>query len=151
MLTRLKQQLAYQRAERPAPRAQHPTNRVVVCASTERDIEAASDVGWLWDTRAALRSIQARPKKALGQNFISDPNILERVVKKGSITEDDIIIEIGPGTGNLTQHLLKVLILMLLFSAACLFVPVIVREMEQMPSHCNISALTAGWCDCACS
>lgn len=88
----------------------HHVDRSTVLASAEKDVEAVPDVGWLWDTRAALRSIKARPKKALGQNFISDSNILQKIVKKGEISEDDIVIEIGPGTGNLTQHLLQVLL-----------------------------------------
>lgn len=94
-----------------APGAQvHRADRTSVLSFAEKDVEAVPDVGWLWDTRAALRSIKARPKKALGQNFISDSNILQRIVKKGAVCEDDIVIEIGPGTGNLTQHLLEVLL-----------------------------------------
>jgi Ribosomal RNA adenine dimethylase len=77
------------------------------------DSEASSEAGLLWEpslakTRRALRSINARPKKALGQNFISEASILQRIVKQGGIKADDILIEIGPGTGNLTQELLTV-------------------------------------------
>jgi hypothetical protein len=86
----------------------HHSNRIIVRVSSENEVAAQPDVGWLWDTKAALRSIKVRPKKALGQNFISDSNILQRIVRKGAVTEGDIVIEIGPGTGNLTQHLLQV-------------------------------------------
>lgn len=98
----------------------HRFTRNNVCASAEKDVEAAPDVGWLWDTRAALRSIKARPKKALGQNFISDSNIIQRIVKQGAVTEGDIVIEIGPGTGNLTQHLLEVLLPLHSYVTVCL-------------------------------
>ena len=47
-----------------------------------------------------------RPKKNLGQNFLKDEIILRKVVENGNISENDIVIEIGPGTGNLTEKIL---------------------------------------------
>ena len=47
------------------------------------------------------------PKKSLGQNFLVDRNVLETIVKFGEIREDDIVIEVGPGTGNLTKKILE--------------------------------------------
>ena len=44
-------------------------------------------------------------KKKYGQNFLYDDNILEKIVKSTNINEDDLIIEIGPGSGNLTKKL----------------------------------------------
>ena len=43
------------------------------------------------------------PKKSLGQNFLTDKNILKKIVDVGNISEKDKILEIGPGTGNLTK------------------------------------------------
>ena len=48
-----------------------------------------------------------RPKKSLGQNFLNDKNILNNIVNIGNISNEDIIVEIGPGTGNLTQKILE--------------------------------------------
>jgi len=48
-----------------------------------------------------------KAKKRFGQNFLVDENILERIVEESSITEKDVVIEIGPGLGNLTELLLK--------------------------------------------
>ena len=45
-------------------------------------------------------------KKSLGQNFLIDRNILEKIVNLTNI-KDQTIIEIGPGTGNLTEYILK--------------------------------------------
>ena len=45
-------------------------------------------------------------KKSLGQNFLSDKNILSKIVESGQISKEDIILEIGPGTGNLTNKIL---------------------------------------------
>ncbi len=47
-----------------------------------------------------------KAKKSLGQNFLVDRNILEKIVKVTSIKNKNII-EIGPGTGNLTSFILK--------------------------------------------
>jgi len=43
----------------------------------------------------------------LGQNFLIDKNIVAKIVKAGDIKKNDIILEIGPGKGILTQALLK--------------------------------------------
>ena len=44
-------------------------------------------------------------KRSLGQNFIVNAGILEKVVKAADLNKDDIVLEIGPGTGNLTKKL----------------------------------------------
>ena len=44
-------------------------------------------------------------KKQFGQNFLVDNNILNKIVEISEITKDDIIIEIGPGMGCLTEYL----------------------------------------------
>ena len=45
-------------------------------------------------------------KKSLGQNFLIDRNVLEKIVNTTQI-ENKEILEIGPGSGNLTQYILK--------------------------------------------
>ena len=47
-----------------------------------------------------------KAKKSLGQNFLIDKNILEKIVNTTKI-ENKTILEIGPGTGNLTSYILK--------------------------------------------
>ena len=47
-----------------------------------------------------------KAKKSLGQNFLIDRNILEKIVNTTTIT-DKTILEVGPGTGNLTSFILK--------------------------------------------
>ena len=46
-------------------------------------------------------------KKSLGQNFLNNKDILNRIVECGDIQEKDIIIEIGPGKGILTEKLIQ--------------------------------------------
>ena len=47
------------------------------------------------------------PKKSLGQNFLINDEILNQIVDLGKIKSSDIILEVGPGTGNLTEKILK--------------------------------------------
>lgn len=47
------------------------------------------------------------PKKSLGQNFLNNSDILNKIVDSGDILNTDTILEIGPGTGNLTEKILK--------------------------------------------
>lgn len=51
--------------------------------------------------------IHNKPKKRFGQNFLQDENILNKIVKEINPQPDDLIIEIGPGYGALTQKLLS--------------------------------------------
>lgn len=44
-------------------------------------------------------------RKSLGQNFLHDPNIIKEIVTSCRLSEDDIVLEIGPGRGALTQHI----------------------------------------------
>lgn len=44
-------------------------------------------------------------KKSLGQHFLINPKILDKIVSAGEVNKDDIILEIGPGRGNLTEKL----------------------------------------------
>lgn len=45
------------------------------------------------------------PKKYLGQNFLFDPSILRRIIEAANISNNDTVVEIGPGPGSLTKML----------------------------------------------
>lgn len=47
-----------------------------------------------------------RPKKSLGQHFLRDPHHLERIADAADLSPDDVVLEVGPGTGTLTSVLL---------------------------------------------
>ena len=51
--------------------------------------------------------MEIKAKKSLGQNFLVDKNIIKKIVNVAKITEKDHILEIGPGTGNLTEIILE--------------------------------------------
>lgn len=49
----------------------------------------------------------ARPKKRLGQHFLTDKNIVRRIISVADIREGDHVLEVGPGKGILTEGLLS--------------------------------------------
>jgi 16S rRNA (adenine1518-N6/adenine1519-N6)-dimethyltransferase len=55
--------------------------------------------------RELLEAYGLNPKKTLGQNFMHDPNTLEKIAVTAEIMPDDTVVEIGPGTGELTARL----------------------------------------------
>ncbi len=52
-----------------------------------------------------LKKYNLRPRKGLGQNFLVDPFHLAKIVETAELTDDDIVLEIGPGPGSLTRLL----------------------------------------------
>lgn len=52
-----------------------------------------------------LRQAELKPSKGLGQNFLSDGNILQKIVDEAGLTKQDRVLEIGPGLGSLTLFL----------------------------------------------
>jgi len=54
-----------------------------------------------------LEKFNTKPKKGLGQNFLIDKNILQKIIESSDIKPEDIILEVGPGVGALTQELAK--------------------------------------------
>jgi len=57
--------------------------------------------------RKLMESGSFRFTKSLGQNFLTDDNILEKLVWAAGISKEDAVIEIGPGAGTVTEKLLQ--------------------------------------------
>ena len=49
-----------------------------------------------------------KPKKFLGQHFLIDKNISKKIIESIDFNKHNKVIEVGPGKGALTQHLLKI-------------------------------------------
>ena len=47
------------------------------------------------------------PKKKLGQNFLTDKNIINIIVDTAKLSNSDYVLEVGPGTGNLTEKIIS--------------------------------------------
>ncbi len=60
------------------------------------------------NVRDILRDVDFRFNKALGQNFITDANLLDAIVADGGICKDDVVVEIGTGAGTLTRAIAAV-------------------------------------------
>ncbi|MBO7147036.1 MAG: ribosomal RNA small subunit methyltransferase A [Lentisphaeria bacterium] len=54
-----------------------------------------------------MEELGIAPSKKLGQNFLVDANFTESIIRGAKITPEDKILEIGPGFGALTEHLVK--------------------------------------------
>ena len=59
------------------------------------------------ETKFIMKKYGIKANKNLGQNFLIDENIVNQIVEKSQIDNNDLIIEIGPGLGTLTQKLLE--------------------------------------------
>lgn len=52
--------------------------------------------------RKLLAQYGLRPKKSLGQNFVTDEGVLGKIVDAAQLTPQDVVLEVGPGLGHLT-------------------------------------------------
>ena len=59
------------------------------------------------DTKFLMKKYGITANKKLGQNFLIDENVIDTIVNTSEISSDDLVIEIGPGLGTLTQKLLQ--------------------------------------------
>lgn len=57
------------------------------------------------NTIEILNKYRINFRKRFGQNFLIDCHVLEKIVETAGITKDDLVLEIGPGIGTLTQYL----------------------------------------------
>lgn len=60
----------------------------------------------LADIKALLASRGLQPKKSLGQNFLIDHNLIRKLADAANLSPGDLALEVGPGTGALTEELL---------------------------------------------
>jgi len=69
--------------------------------------------GWLWSQskkgtiRNQLKEKNFRPKKSMGQNFMEDENVLKDIVGYADLDDSSVVVEVGPGTGAMTRHILE--------------------------------------------
>lgn len=57
------------------------------------------------NTVAVLQKYNFNFQKKFGQNFLINPSVLEDIISEADVTEDDMVLEIGPGIGTMTQYL----------------------------------------------
>ena len=59
------------------------------------------------EIRELAESLNLKPSKSLGQNFVHDGNVCRKIVRTAGLTSTDIALEIGPGLGSLTLAMLE--------------------------------------------
>lgn len=78
-----------------------------------------------------LRQYQIDPKKSLGQNFLFDATVLARIVAAADLTEQDAVLEIGPGLGALTRLLAETAASVTAVELDNRFIPILLRELQD--------------------
>lgn len=73
-------------------------------------------------------------KKSLGQNFLTEPNILRKIVATGGIDDQTNVIEVGPGIGALTEHLARKAHQVLAFEIDDRLIPVLADTLRDYPN-----------------
>ncbi len=61
----------------------------------------------LEETKFIMKKYGIKANKSLGQNFLINSEVVENIIESSEISEEDLVIEIGPGLGTLTKYLLE--------------------------------------------
>jgi 16S rRNA (adenine1518-N6/adenine1519-N6)-dimethyltransferase len=80
-----------------------------------------------------VEAYSVEPKKSLGQNFLHDPNALDKIVTTAGITADDAVLEVGPGTGALTTRLAQVARRLVTVELDDRLAPILTNELSSYP------------------
>ena len=59
------------------------------------------------ETKNIMRKYNIKANKSLGQNFLINSEVVEKIIESSEISDKDMVIEIGPGLGTLTRYLLE--------------------------------------------
>ena len=59
------------------------------------------------DIQLLLKQLKIVPNKKLGQNFIIDEQVLKKIISRSKISQNDVVLEIGPGLGAITKELVE--------------------------------------------
>lgn len=83
--------------------------------------------------RQHLDSLNLQPKRSLGQNFLSDPNTLYKIVESANLQKTDTVLEVGPGTGSMTAILAERAAQVIAIEVDSRLEPILTREFAQYP------------------
>lgn len=64
-----------------------------------------AELGNPQNTIEVLQKYRFNFQKKFGQNFLIDTHVLDKIIDASGVTEDDFVLEIGPGIGTMTQYL----------------------------------------------
>jgi 16S rRNA (adenine1518-N6/adenine1519-N6)-dimethyltransferase len=99
-------------------------------------------------TRRQAQEVLARhglsPRRALGQNFVVDPNTVRRIARLARVGAGDRVVEVGPGLGSLTRALLETGAVVHAVEADAGLVAVLRAELPEVPVV-HADALAVDW------
>ena len=81
-----------------------------------------------------LKNHNLRPDKSLGQNFLTDPNILDNIIQVADISSSDAVLEIGAGLGHLTAALAQAARAVTAVELDERFLPVLTEQLAAYPN-----------------
>lgn len=70
-----------------------------------REVDESTMLSNPQNTIAVLQKYDIRLKKRFGQNFLIDQHVLHKIIDGAQVSKEDVVLEIGPGIGTLTQYL----------------------------------------------
>lgn len=90
------------------------------------------------DIKQILSDYNFKFNKQFGQNFITDTNLLQAMVKDSGITSEDIVVEIGAGAGTLTREIAKVAKRTIAFEIDRNLIPVLERSLQGLDDKIEV-------------
>jgi len=87
-----------------------------------------------------LDAYELDPKKSLGQNFLHDPNALDKIIDTAGLMPEDTVVEIGSGTGALTTRLAASVARVLAIEIDERLIPILQR---QLAAYSNVQIIHA--------
>ncbi|KGM95102.1 16S rRNA methyltransferase [Clostridium novyi A str. 4552] len=85
-------------------------------------------------TKDVVQKYNFKFTKSLGQNFLTDQNVLDDIVNGSNVCEEDFVIEIGPGVGTLTKELLKKAKRVCAIELDSDLIPILTEELKDFPN-----------------
>lgn len=85
-------------------------------------------------TKAVISKYPFAFQKKFGQNFLIDPHVLDKIIRSADITEEDCVIEIGPGIGCVTQALLENAGKVISIEIDAQLIPILTEQFGQEPN-----------------
>lgn len=120
------------------------------CAANTSSRDVVDPIDPALITRSQLRELFDRhglaPSRALGQNFLVDPNTIRRIVRLAGVQRGDTVVEIGPGVGSLTLGLAAAGASVRAIELDRHLLPVLAEVTEGLDVTVHLGdAMTVGW------
>ncbi|MCL1990019.1 MAG: 16S rRNA (adenine(1518)-N(6)/adenine(1519)-N(6))-dimethyltransferase RsmA [Defluviitaleaceae bacterium] len=89
-------------------------------------------------TRAIIAQYEFKFKKKFGQNFLTDANILRKIIQAADLNKDVAVIEVGPGIGALTEYLARAAGKVVAYEIDAALIPIL---EEVMAPHAHVEVI----------